>query len=221
MVHTKRFSLRHGIEHAPGEPIIDDAPKRLRYFVLEYMQNNCYPHDVMAILGRVLCRPEMIAEHFASRSDCWGIVARRIDDAKWWEVFNIIEALYEVSSRDRKSEPFVQKLNFVFNEESIGWRMHRSGELERLLPEAVRVQVEEVFKELQVDRFSPAFAQVLSAHKAFNRTPRLDQDVCTNIFDALESVAKEVTGMPAATLGDVLKVVRQKQTFPARHDRAV
>jgi hypothetical protein len=35
--HPKRFSLRHGFEAAPEQPIFDDAPKRLRFFVLEFL----------------------------------------------------------------------------------------------------------------------------------------------------------------------------------------
>jgi hypothetical protein len=56
----KRFSLRHGIEAEPSQPVFEDAPPRLRYFVLEYLKDNFYEHAAVALVARVLCRPELI-----------------------------------------------------------------------------------------------------------------------------------------------------------------
>jgi hypothetical protein len=46
---------------------------------------------------------------------------------------------------------------------------------------------------------------------AYNDRPRRGRDSCRNIFDALESVGKEVFGMPTATFGGVLDEARRRQ----------
>jgi hypothetical protein len=56
----KRFSLRHGKEAEPSQAIFEDAPQRLRYFVLEYLRNIFYGNAALELVGRVLCHPELI-----------------------------------------------------------------------------------------------------------------------------------------------------------------
>lgn len=62
-------------------------------------------------------------------------------------------------------------------------------------------------------QFAPALALMHAARDAFDDRPRRDRDACANIFDSLESVAKEVFSMPNATFGSVLKHVRQINAF--------
>jgi len=88
--------------------------------------------------------------------------------------------------------------------------------LQRTLPAVVQVQVEQVFRELGAPRFSPALAHVKSAIDFYNARPRNDLGVCTNIFDALESGAKEVFSLPNGTFGDVLKLPKVRGSFSAQ-----
>jgi hypothetical protein len=74
------------------------------------------------------------------------------------EVYNILEAMY-VDRTQRSGgweQEFVEQLNDVFSQESIGWKMDPGGRLQRLLPEAIKVEAEGVFGELQIPRFAPA-----------------------------------------------------------------
>ena len=48
-----------------------------------------------------------------------------------------------------------------------------------------------------------------AARDAFDDRPRRDRDACSNAFDSLESVAKDVFNLPKATFGGVLAHVRQ------------
>jgi len=48
---------------------------------------------------------------------------------------------------------------------------------------------------------------------AYDDRPQRGRDSCRNIFDALESVAKEVFDMPRATFGDVLNAARKQQSM--------
>jgi hypothetical protein len=201
---TKRFSIRHGIEAEPSEPVFEDAPKRVRFFVLQTLQNVFYYSAALKIVGRILCKPELIV---TTPPQPWLSIQRCLDNCQWWEVYNLIEAMYTglaSSTEPSKATLFKSAVNGVFGQESIGWRMDENGHLQRLLPSAVNVEVERVFKELEAPRFSPALVLVRSAREAYNARPRSDLDVCTNIFDALESVAKEVFSV-SGTFGDVLK----------------
>jgi AbiJ N-terminal domain 4 len=209
----KRFSLRHGIEAEPSQPIFEEAPPRLRYFVLEYLKNNFYGNAAIDLVGRVLCRPELIVSG-AGRT-AWETLQPHIFKCEWWGVYNILEAMYEYRAveGDRLQQDFVEELNYVFSEECIGWKMDPSGHLQRLLPEAIQVEADRVFGELRIPRFAPALAHMQVAHGAYSSRPRRDPEVCSSAFDALESVAKEVFSMPTATLGDVVTAARKRNIF--------
>jgi hypothetical protein len=209
----KRFSLRYGIEAEPSQPVFEDAPRRLRYFVLEYLKNNFYDHIAVALVGRVRSCPELIVSG-AGRT-AWERLLPHIFTCEWEELYNMIEEIYKDLPKMGPGEEqgFVEQLNDVFSEESIGWKMDPGGRLQRLLPEAIQVEAERVFGELQIPRFAPALAHMQVAHAAYNSRPRRDLEVCSSAFDALESVMKEVFSMPTATLGGVVDAVRKRNIF--------
>jgi AbiJ N-terminal domain 4 len=204
---TKRFSIRHGMEPEPSAPLFDDAPPRLRYFLVEAFQTYISYHRALGIVGRALCKPKLATTYPGSPIETWLEINGYIHACQSWEIYNLIEEVW----RDlvpEKQRQFAKALNEVFGKESIGWTLDHNGNLQRILPAAIQGQVEHVFRELEDPRFAPALVQVRSAHKAYNARPRADLDVCMNIFDALESVAKEVFSLPTATFGDVLKKAR-------------
>lgn len=195
------------MEAMPSAPIFEDAPLRLRYFLVEAFQTYIPSYQAVRLVGRVLCKPELINNHPRAPIDDWIMLSPFIFKCQWWEIYNLIEAIWE--SMDSSKRPlFTKSLNELFSAETIGWKMDGDGHLERVLPGAVHVQVEQVFRELESPRFSPALVLVTKAYEAYNRHPRVDLDVCTNIFDAFESAGKEVFALPSGTFGDVLKKAR-------------
>ena len=174
----KRFSLRHGIEAEPSQPIFEDAPQRLRYFVLEYMRNNFYGNAAIELIGRVLCLPELIVSGTA-RARPWETLQTHIFNCEWWEVYNILEAMYadRAAEGEGMQPDFAEQLNDVFCQESIGWKMDPDGRLQRLLPTAIQVEAERVFGELQISRFAPALT-----HMQVATLPRLPAHVETRRF---------------------------------------
>jgi len=209
----ERFSLRYGYEEKPEHPIFDEAPKRLRFLIIKAFQMYLWGHQAPAIIGEVLCRPELIAKTI-NANEQWEVLLPYIDNCTGWEIYNLIERIYAQMKlgQYRQEKEFEDEVNQVFGEESIGWKLV-DGKLERTLPAAAREQVDTAFNELRDPRFEPALAHVIAAHKAYNARPRRDYDVCSNAFDACESVAKEVFAMPTATFGGVLTVARSKNTF--------
>jgi hypothetical protein len=93
------------------------------------------------------------------------------------------------------------------------WDLGEDGQLHRVLPPAAHSQVEAAFRELSQPRFAAALGSFRAGMNAYDDRPQRGQDTCKNIFDALESVSKEVFGMPKATFGDVLTAARKQQSI--------
>lgn len=87
------------------------------------------------------------------------------------------------------------------------------GHLERQLPKVASVQEEAAFRELQAHRFATALAHLHSSRQAYNARPRRDREVCSEAFDAFESVAKEIFSLPSGTFGDAIKAALSKGLF--------
>jgi len=209
----ERFSLRYGYELKPEHPIFDEAPKRLLFFIVKSFEK-LGVHQAMLIIAEALCRPDYVMK-IATPYQLWHEVFPELEKSYGWEIYNLIEPLYAALKSSRQYDAhgnFESELNQVFGEESIGWKLC-DGKLQRTLPAAVREQVDAVFKELGNPRFAPALTHVISSHKAYNARPRRDLDVCSNAFDACESVAKEVFGLPTATFGGVLQEIRSRKSF--------
>lgn len=217
MTELKRFSLRQGIEKEPDHPIFEDAPERLRYFTLAYLQNNFFDFAARETIARVLCIPDLITESGLVGLDCWQRLQVHIFACDWWQLYNILENIYidlpKMHNGTFMQAEFIKQVNRTFSEESIGWKMDPQGQLQRLLPEIIRAQEETIFKELRVSRFAAAFGHLQTSREAYNSRPRRDREVCSEIFDALESVAKEIFSIPTGTFGDVIKAARQRKVF--------
>lgn len=210
----ERFSLRYGYESKPAQPIFDEAPKRLLFFLMKSFQKYLHYYPTMQIIGEALCRPELMSR-IASAHELWSDIFPLLEKCYGWEIYNLIEPLYaELKSRGEyaQTREFADELNQMFGAESIGWKL-KDGKLERTLPLAARQQVDAVFTELENPRFTPALAHLIAAYKAYNARPQRGFDVCSNAFDACESVAKEIFALPAATFGDVLKEAKSKKSF--------
>jgi hypothetical protein len=195
------------METEPSAPVFDDAPPRLRYFLVEAFQIHISYHRALGIVGRALCKPKLATTYASVPIAVWQEINDYIHACQWWEVYDVIEELWQ-GLNPEKQRQFAKDLNEFFGKESIGWTLDHNGHLQRVLPAVIQGQAEQIFRELEDPRFAPALVQVRSAHKAYNARPRADLDVCMNIFDALESVAKEVFSLPTATFGDVLKKAR-------------
>ncbi|MGA2986695.1 MAG: hypothetical protein ABSG32_23075 [Terriglobia bacterium] len=95
----------------------------------------------------------------------------------------------------------------------IVWELREYDQLHRVLPPVVTGYVEAAFRKLGKPRFSAALASFQAGMAAYNARPQRGRDTCKNIFDALESVAKEVFAMPTITFGNVLAEARKRQSM--------
>lgn len=90
-----------------------------------------------------------------------------------------------------------------------------SRRIQRNVPAPAQALIDAAIAELSASRFAPALALFDTARDAFDDRPRRDRDACSNIFDSMESVAKEVFNMPTATFGGVLSHVPITRTLPS------
>jgi len=173
---ARRFSLRQGIEAEPEQPILEDAPKRLRFFVLQFLKNNFYDHVAVELVARVLCQPALLTSNLRN-PDVWANIQPRIDQCEWWEIYNLLEGIYvELPSMSSGTQPhFVESLNRVLSEESIAWKMDAQGHLQRLLPAPIQAEIEILFQELQAPKWSTALDHFKTARAAYNARPRRDR----------------------------------------------
>jgi hypothetical protein len=210
----KRFSLRYGIEAIPDQPIFEDAPKRLRFFLIDYLREHYEYWEAKNLIARVFCLSDLRIAPL-SQPNTWTRLTAEINQRSWWSLFNLLEAIFEDLKSDygHENNEFAQELNDVLAQESVGWRMDATGSLQRQVPLPIRIEEEATFRELHAARFAPALVQMENARRAFNARPRRDRELCSEAFDAVESVGKEVFGIPNGTFGDVLKAARNKSRF--------
>jgi hypothetical protein len=100
-------------------------------------------------------------------------------------------------------------VNRILSGYGVVWELNDEGRLQRYMPREAQKLVHAAIAELRNARFAPALELFNAARDAFDEHPRRDRDTCCNIFDCMESVAKEVLNMPNATFGSVLVHVRQ------------
>lgn len=109
----------------------------------------------------------------------------------------------------------MQGVNRILAGYGIVWELTEAGRLQRHLPTQAQLLVGAVMTELAHPRFAPALILSDAARDAFDDRPRRDRDACTNIFDCMESAAKEVFGLPKATFGSVLGQLRHTKRLTA------
>jgi hypothetical protein len=140
-------------------------------------------------------------------------VLRDIGRADWWRVYDWISRLWQEFGPAGLTVQFREGVNVVLAAHGVVWELDRAGHWQRILAEPLRQQVAVAIAELTAEEFAPARELLSAATEAFNARPRRDRDACANAYDALESVAKIVYGMPNATFGQVLERVRQRATI--------
>jgi len=141
-------------------------------------------------------------------------LGRDIAKVPWQRVYDLIIRLRaEVPTLFHEEYRIV--VNRLLAAYKIAWDLEKDGKLHRVLPSAAQSQVEAAFRELSHPRFASALSSFREAMAAYDDRPQRGRDACKNIFDALESVSKEIFGMPTATFGNVLVEVRKQQSMAA------
>lgn len=135
-------------------------------------------------------------------------VGRDVNKAPWPRVYDLVIRLgAELPSFYAEYRMVVNRLLSAYR---IAWDLGEDRRLHRVLPPTAQSQVDAAFQELSKARFSSALTSFREGMAAYDERPQRGRDTCKNIFDALESVGKEIFGMPTATFGNVLTEARKQ-----------
>lgn len=207
-------SFTSQFEEPIGRSIDDDAPAGLRqefldaaFHVIEkgsgYSEARLY-QIISQSLGMVPSGQPYGGFRYA--------VSRDIPKADWSRVYDLICRLWPEVPVGLEAD-YRTSVNRILAAYRIAWDLGEDGQLHRVLPPAARSQVEAASRELNQPRFAAALKSFLKGMNAYEDRPQRGRDACKNIFDALESVSKEVFGMATATFGNVLAEARKRQSI--------
>lgn len=191
--------------------IREDAPEGLRFAALETARElGLGPSSLRNVVCRVLrVRPDQ--GNWSEYPNVWGEVQDLVYGCDWFKVYDIIEALYAAMvANDRErgehdAERFAAEINAYFVEEGVGWQL-ANGRIVTRGDEAFESVVKAAGTALTETNRPTAAGHVHEALQDLSRRPNADlAGAIYHAMGALEAVARDVTGDPKATLGEVLK----------------
>lgn len=223
------FSRRHGFQ--PSEPPItiwDDAPEDFRHALLSTANDKCglKPYTLRDIVCGVL-RKRPDPNNWSEYPNVWGEVEGHVYSCEWYRVYDITEAvrshLVEKASypadEDAKVVLFDEEINAAFRDLGIGWQI-QDGQIQTRGDDAFEKVVAAAKDALGAAGKVTAHTELQEALKDISRRPEPDATgAVQHSMAALECVAKDVTGLPNATLGQILG--RHSTIVPKPLDQAV
>ena len=218
------FSKRHRFRPATEVEISirRDAPHEFRGVLPDFAYAcGCQPKSLRSLVCRVLKkRPD--ENNWSDYPNIDGELRSLLDDCEWYRVYDVIEAIYRHLSEKPPSfnlNKFIAEVNEYFRENGIGWKLI-DGRIEVRGPEALQNTVEIAKATLDSTGLQTAKQELNEALVDLSRRP--DPDVSGAIqhaMAALECVAREVTGDPKATLGEIMR--HQSMLVPKPLDQAI
>lgn len=220
---TERFSDRQGYRAPPAQITVrEDAPPELRGAIrLLAREAGMQPSAIRDVLCQVLLTPPN-DNNWSEYPNIWGEVGWLIDNAAWYKVYDIAEALHAelASGRPWDAKPadgFQRRLNGFLAERGIGWEL-QDGLITYRGSEAFAKSTHEVRQRLDESGRHRAADEIREALVDISRRP--DPDITGAIqhaMAALEATARDVTGQPNPTLGKLVPHLG----LPAPLDQAV
>ena len=205
---TEYFSDRQGYRPAAEITVREDAPAELRRVIpviAEMMDMEL--SEIRQVICRVLLvRPD--PKNWLEKS-VWEEITRLMEEAQWYEVYDIAEALYlklaSNRTRDfRSANKFTWRLNDFFVKNGIGWEL-RNGKIIHRGSEAFAKSTHKVPDLLDESGFQRAANEMREALRDISRRPELDiTGAIQHAMAALEATAREVTDQPKPTLGKLV-----------------
>lgn len=212
--HFRDFSLSD--EQIPPVRNVDsDAPEGMRNELLDLFFHFAEHHNSSTfnpdLLYRIICQSLDKRASGQPYSGYRYASGRDLGSANWHRVYDLICRLWPEFVKAGIKEEYRNGVNRILNAYGIVWELNESGQLRRVLPIEVNSQIAAAMAELSSQNYSSARTLLHTALDAYNDRPRRDRDACANVFDAMESVAKEIFQLPSDTFGAVLAHIRKTQ----------
>lgn len=227
---SMKFSSRMQASTGTRDIIYDDAPRptRVGYYkgVLSYFVINAgfesQPLDCLGLheMFCALIREESEPWDY-SRESAWDGLVYHLKEVSWMEFFDFVELAGKELLKKGTSpfqaekysyESYRSKVNALFEEDMIGWRLDINAELTRSIPQVLVSRLESTKNEIE-NSFEPAREHYKKAVKYLYQHPIDPANSVKEIVSALESIGKIITP-GASTLGDVLKRMKRSGQHP-------
>jgi hypothetical protein len=211
MALEQPFSKRNRFGGDPKEITVrEDAPRYLRYLVFQTaIDHGWRPSRLREVVCRVLRVPPNETNY--RDSDIQEEAQYLINRCDWFKVYDIIEALHvtfarsDENSGDNDAGVFADELNEFFIDEGIGWQLV-SGQIVTRGTEAFETLVTGAISDLGESERPTAANHLHQALQDLSRRPEADlPGAAYHAMGSLECVARDLTGDPKATLGEILK----------------
>ena len=201
------FSDRHGLQAVDAEiSIRNDAPDVLRRVIPMVARDaSMGPTEMRKIVCGVLLIPPD-PNNWSPYPNIWGEVAKLLRQCPWFEVYDVAEALYSALARSDldRAQHFADKVNRVFRREGIGYDMQNGLVVFRGHEVFSKTTTEAISVLVKTDRMRAA-TEIREALRDISRRPQPDvTGVIQHAFASLEATARDVTGQPNPTLGQLL-----------------
>jgi hypothetical protein len=225
----ERFSRRQG--HEPQDAPIrirHEAPAELREAVVQIAYEvDLGPKHVRAAICQLLRRrPD--PSNWSDFPNVDGEVHDLIEGCEWFEVYDIIEELCEYirhgggvswGAARPNVDRFSEEINRYFRREGIGWQLV-GCRIEARGEEAFETSLETARSTLKETGRGTAENEIHQARLDLSRRPEPDiTGAIQHSLAGLEAVARDVTGNPKATLGEILK--KQPDLVPPPLDQCI
>ena len=219
----QRFSERFG-HRAADHPITirNAAPDDFRYAILQIARDEggCLlpPSKLRDIICGVL-RKRPDTSNYSEYPNVWDEVQSLTFMCDWFRVYEIAEAIYDYLTIQYQEAPFETTLNQCLREMGIGWQM-RDGRFNFRGDDVIESILKSAQESLEEVNLPTATNELKEAIQDMSRRPEPDlSGAIHHAMAALECVAREVTGNPKSTFGDIVK--RNPELVPKPLDEAI
>ncbi len=201
-MENKRFSERQGFAPQPAEITVrHEAPFELRDMVIDFAHQAGLDSEA---LREIVCRVLMT---IAKDPNDDRAVRMLLYDCAWFEVYDIIEAIFDALLRgegNARYETFTEDVNTYFVKRGVGWQL-RDGRIEVRGPEVFEAVVRPTADRLDSAGLTTASREIHEALRDLARRPEPDvTGAIQHAMAAVECVARQASGNPKATLGEIL-----------------
>lgn len=222
MDRENKFSARFGFEETEQTEIKvrHDAPSELRSALPVIVEKNDLSPKP---LRKIICKVLLISPNPNNWSEYPNIeheVNELLENCKWYEVYDIIEAIYKYlyESAYAEADKFERNINKFFIKNGIGWKLN-NGLLEIRGAEYFEESVKEAIETLQDENKDIAKDEINKALQDLSKRPEPDlTGAVQHSMAALECIARDVADSND-TLGSLIR--RNRSLFPSPLDSAV
>ena len=213
------FSERHGYGVVDADiSVREDAPEALRYAIpnITTKKVGMSPTAMRKIVCEVLNeRPD--DDNWSDYPNVWNEVNDLIKKCPWFRVYDVAEALHADfdNSCPEYAEKFARLLNQFFREKGIGWEMINGNVVFRG-SEGFAEVTKQTVSVLEESGRPNAAREMREALQDMSRRPEPDfTGAIQHAMAALEATARDVTGEPNSTLGQLIPKLGLPQPLDA------